>query len=54
MKENVTKKSDGYAGPTGCVVRAARPTRSTSAAITTGNKNADDTHARTAGNGLTT
>lgn len=54
MKENVTKKSDGYAGPTGCVVRVARPTKSPSAVVTTGNKNADDTPVRTVENGLTT
>ena len=54
MKENVTKKSDGSAGPTACVVRLARPTKSPSAVATTGNKNVADTPARTAENGLTT
>ena len=54
MKENVTKKSDGSAGPTACVVRLARPTKSPSAVATTGTKNVADTPARTAENGLTT
>jgi hypothetical protein len=54
MKVNVTKKSDGNVGPTGCVVRAARPTKSPSAVATTANKHADDTLVRTVENGLTT
>ena len=54
MKENVTKKSDGYAGLTGCVVRVARPTKSPSEVATTGNKPAADTLARTVESDLTT
>jgi hypothetical protein len=54
MKVNVTKKSDGDVGPAGYVVRAAHPTKSTSEAKTTGNKNVDDMHAKNVGSGLTT
>lgn len=53
MKANVTTKSGGDVGPTGYIAHIARPTRSTSAAKTIGNRNTTATHAKNAGGGLT-